>query len=110
MTAGLIVLFFLAFYLILVPQWRLPAHPVWNWLGRLTYPLYLLHGLGAGLLAPLKDKVNSHLLLGVSIAAVLLLAWAAHALVERPLSRRLGQWLTHLLARRRHAAQLPVNV
>ncbi|MDO7845891.1 acyltransferase [Hymenobacter sp. M29] len=98
LTAGLIVLFFLVLYCILVRQWRLPAHPVWGWLGSLTYPLYLLHGTGAAVLGPLAGRLNSYLLLGGALALVLLLAGAAHALVERPLSRRLGPWLAQLLA------------
>ncbi|RYU80475.1 acyltransferase family protein [Hymenobacter persicinus] len=109
-AAGLIGLFFLAFYLIFGAQWRLPAQPVWSWLGRLTYPLYLLHGLGAVLLGPLNGKVNSYLLLGAALIIVLLVAWAAHVFVEQPLGRRLGQGLTHWQARRKAAARLPVQV
>jgi peptidoglycan/LPS O-acetylase OafA/YrhL len=93
LTAGLITLFFLALYLVLVRQWRLPAHPAWGWLGSLTYPLYLLHGLGAVPLAIFKDKLNSYLLLSATLVLVLLLAWAAQVLVEQPLSRLLGRWL-----------------
>lgn len=102
LAAGVIALFFLALYLILVRQWRLPAHPAWAWLGSLTYPLYLLHGVGAAVLGPLNGRLNSYLLLAGTLALVLALAWAAHRLVERPLSRRLGHWLAQLRAGRPH--------
>lgn len=109
LTAGAIALFFLVLYLILVRQWRLPAHPVWGLLGRLTYPLYLLHGVGAAVLGPLAGKLNRDLLLGSALALVLLLAWAAHALVERPLSRRLGHWFRQFMAWSKHGRQSVIS-
>ena len=90
LTAGIIALFFLVLYLILVQRWRLPVPAVWSWLGSLSYPVYLLHGIGAAILGPLKGQLNNHLLLGAAVALVLLLAWAVHTLIERPLSRQLG--------------------
>lgn len=93
-TVAIISLFFLIFYFILIRNRRLPAYPIWSWLGSLTYPLYLLHTLGIGILFSLNGKLNSNLLLGGTLAGVLFLAWAAQVLVERPLSRQLGRWLT----------------
>jgi peptidoglycan/LPS O-acetylase OafA/YrhL len=95
-TAGVIALFFLVLYLVLVREWRLPAHPAWGWLGSLTYPLYLLHGLGAAVLGPLAGRANAYLLLGGALVLVLLLARTAHTLVERPLGRWLGRRLPQL--------------
>jgi peptidoglycan/LPS O-acetylase OafA/YrhL len=107
--AAVIALFFMAFYVILIRGWRLPTHPVWSWLGGLTYPLYLLHGLGAAALAPLNGKLNSYLLLSSTLILLLLLCWTAQVLVERPLSLLLGRWLTQLLAWLKRMAQAPVS-
>jgi peptidoglycan/LPS O-acetylase OafA/YrhL len=97
-TAALIALFFLAFYAIVRRKLRLPPHPLWAGLGQLTYPLYLMHAFGAGLLGPLNGKMNKYLLLLGILALVLLVARAVHLLVERPGSRALGWKLNQLIA------------
>ncbi|WP_400191030.1 hypothetical protein [Hymenobacter sp. B81] len=91
-------------------QWRLPAHPGWHGLGQLTYPLYLLHGLaGVVILNPFQHQLPRGLLLIGALAFALLIAWATHIGVERPLSR----WLARGLARRGATPQpvqpLPVS-
>ncbi|MFF4422744.1 acyltransferase family protein [Streptomyces sp. NPDC001549] len=64
----------------------------WRWLphaGALTYPLYLIHMM-AGLTFIhhfRRDVAPVPLVIGVT-AAMLLLAWLIHRLVERPLGRR----------------------
>ncbi|OON67175.1 acyltransferase family protein [Hymenobacter sp. CRA2] len=90
---------FLVFYAIVAG--RLRPHPVWAALGLLTYPLYLLHGLGAIPLNLLSGKVDKYLLLAGTLALVLLVAALAQRLVERPLSLALGRWLNHWLAQQR---------
>jgi peptidoglycan/LPS O-acetylase OafA/YrhL len=97
-TAGIITLFFLAFYALVYQKFRLPAHKCWAWLGHLIYPLYLLHGLGAVPLGLLNGAVNKYLLLLGSLILVLVVAWAAHQLVERPLGRVLNRRLRQLAA------------
>jgi peptidoglycan/LPS O-acetylase OafA/YrhL len=109
-TAMVIALFFLAFYLILLRDWRLPIHPIWNWLGGLTYPLYLLHMLGAAALMPLANELNNYLLLSSTVVALLLLCWLVQAQFERPLSRLLTRGLTPLLAWLKRGSQLPTSV
>lgn len=91
-----IALCFLAFYGIVTGRLRLRPHPAWAALGLLTYPLYLLHGLGAVPLKLLNGKVDKYLLLAGTLALVLLVAALAQRLVERPLSQALGHWLARL--------------
>lgn len=63
----------------------------WRWLttaGLLTYPFYLLHEhLGWYVITWLSDRgVDPHVVLVVTIAGMLGLAWLVHRLVERPLA------------------------
>ncbi|MFI8388424.1 acyltransferase family protein [Streptomyces sp. NPDC085540] len=65
----------------------------WRWLphaGALTYPLYLIHMMAGLTFIHLfrHDVAPVPLVIGV-IAAMLLLAWLVHRLVERPLGRLL---------------------
>ncbi|MFJ8209135.1 acyltransferase family protein [Streptomyces sp. NPDC096033] len=66
----------------------------WRWLphaGAVSYPLYLIHMMvGLTVIHHFRDRVAPvPLALGTG-GCVLLLAWALHRLVERPLGRRLG--------------------
>ncbi|MBP2708488.1 acyltransferase [Microbispora sp. RL4-1S] len=65
----------------------------WRWLtalGALTYPLYLFHHhLGFLLIGWLRPLLGNRLTLPVVVAAVVLVAYAVHRLVERPLQPRL---------------------
>ncbi|WP_298889191.1 acyltransferase [uncultured Serinicoccus sp.] len=61
----------------------------WAWLtaaGALTYPLYLVHGqFGFFVIDTLGGRIDSHVVLALASSLSLLLAWAVHRLVERPL-------------------------
>ncbi|MFB7629661.1 acyltransferase family protein [Streptomyces sp. NPDC056149] len=65
----------------------------WRWLvtaGSLTYPLYLLHMyIGFTLIDQLRHRVPALVLLPSIVVFMLLLSYAVHRLVERPL----GKWL-----------------
>ncbi|MEW1657667.1 acyltransferase [Streptomyces sp. NPDC093707] len=65
----------------------------WSWLttaGSLTYPLYLLHMyIGFTLIDLLRNRVPALVLLPSIVVFMLLLSYAVHRLVERPL----GKWL-----------------
>ncbi|MEH0576415.1 acyltransferase [Streptomyces sp. B21-108] len=62
----------------------------WRWLvtaGSLTYPLYLMHyAAGTALISRLRDEMDARLLVAVVLAGFLLLSWAAHRFVERPVA------------------------
>ncbi|MET9775080.1 acyltransferase [Streptomyces sp. NPDC006367] len=70
----------------------------WTWLttaGALTYPLYLLHeSIGWEVFARLQYTVDPRVLLGATVAGMLLLSYLVHKWVEKPLSRRLKVALT----------------
>ncbi|MFE9188966.1 acyltransferase family protein [Micromonospora sp. NPDC007208] len=70
-------------------QWRGLAT-----IGALTYPLYLIHSAnGRTVIRHLRDDVPPWLLLGGVVIGTLLLAYAVHLFVERPLSRALRNGL-----------------
>jgi peptidoglycan/LPS O-acetylase OafA/YrhL len=64
----------------------------WNWVssaGALTYPFYLLHGgIGFVIIYWLYERLewSAHIVLPLTLAATLLLAWLVHRFVERPLA------------------------
>lgn len=96
----LVTLFFGVF--LLVVQRRLTLQPTrWlAWAGALTYPIYLLHhNIGYIALQHLGGRVNKYGLLTGLLAAVLVLAYLLHVLIERRYSKMLGQKLSALLAR-----------
>lgn len=76
--------------------------------GALTYPVYLLHHqIGLTVIGRLHDRVPPWILLGTVVAAVLLLSYATHRLVERPLARALRRGLGTSFARIRAADASP---
>ncbi|WP_046246832.1 acyltransferase family protein [Hymenobacter terrenus] len=92
--------FFVAFLLIINRKLRLGYARLLTWAGALTYPIYLLHhNMGFVILQRLGGKVDKHLLLITLLAAVFLLAYGLHVLVERRYSTALGQKLQQLLAK-----------
>ncbi|CAB45339.1 MULTISPECIES: acyltransferase family protein [Streptomyces] len=65
----------------------------WRWLptaGALTYPLYLLHeSIGWEVFHRYQYTVNQWVLVGGTLAGVLVLSYLVHRLVEKPMSKRL---------------------
>ncbi|RZK09910.1 MAG: hypothetical protein EOO56_29810 [Hymenobacter sp.] len=96
----LVTLFFGVFLLIVLRRLQLrPARWI-TWAGALTYPIYLLHhNVGYVVLQRLGGYVNKYALLTGMLAAVLLLAYLLHTLVERRFSKALGQKINALLAK-----------
>ena len=78
------------------------AYPWYALLGALTYPLYLVHArLGFIVFHRVGPAINRYLLLALTVAAVLGLAYLIHAAVERPVAPILKRFLTGLLEPRR---------
>jgi peptidoglycan/LPS O-acetylase OafA/YrhL len=79
----------------------------WRWIpaaGALTYPLYLFHeSIGWEIFHRLQYTVNHWVLLGGTVAGVLLLAHVVHRLVERPVALRLKHGLNTAFAQVRAA-------
>ncbi|MGC9666975.1 acyltransferase family protein [Planosporangium sp. 12N6] len=69
----------------------------WRWLtvaGVLTYPVYLMHqNIGLTIIRGLHGSVPKWPLLVGTVTAMLLLAWLAHRLIERPLAPRMKRML-----------------
>lgn len=101
-TLGLITLFFGLFFLIALRKLNLSKFGWLTWLGALTYPLYLVHQhLGYLVFHHLGHSAsNKYALLGGVLLLMLGLAYAIHALVEKPFGKPLGaqvnKWLTYL--------------
>jgi peptidoglycan/LPS O-acetylase OafA/YrhL len=79
----------------------------WRWLpaaGALTYPLYLFHEfIGWEIFHRLQYTVNHWVLLGGTVAGVLLMAHVVHRLVEIPVAVRLKHGLNTAFAQVRAA-------
>ncbi len=55
------------------------------WVGKISYPLYLIHYI---ILYLLKQKVPNFLLrLGITLVISIIIAWGIHALIEVPISK-----------------------
>ncbi|MEU9714015.1 acyltransferase [Streptomyces sp. NPDC047976] len=69
----------------------------WRWLrhaGAVTYPLYLIHMMvGLTVIHHFRDRVAPVPLAFATTAGMLVVAWAVHRFVERPLGRRLATGL-----------------
>jgi peptidoglycan/LPS O-acetylase OafA/YrhL len=70
----------------------------WKWAataGSLTYPFYLFHySVGTTAIHYLRGSVDPRLLVAGVLAAALLLSYAVHRFIERPLTRLLKRGLT----------------
>lgn len=92
--------FFGVFYLVAFRKINLSR---WTWLavpGALTYPLYLLHcDIGVIAFHRLNGHVNKYLLVGTTILLMLVAAHLVHVMLEKRLSKQLGQWLTKTIPR-----------
>lgn len=107
-TAALILLFFALFLGIATGRLQVRESRLSDFLGRLTYPLYLIHqhvgyalitaGVSMGLAARLGA---TPLILGV-MALVVLTAWAVNVGIEQPFGPRLRRWIE---GRRRPASE-----
>ncbi|MFI7500497.1 acyltransferase family protein [Streptomyces sp. NPDC049687] len=77
----------------------------WRWLvtaGSLTYPLYLMHyAAGTAVINRLRDEMDPRLLVALVLTGFLLLSWAVHRLVERPLAGAVKRGLDGAFARAR---------
>ncbi|WP_406107513.1 acyltransferase family protein [Micromonospora globbae] len=85
----------------------------WRWLttaGALTYPLYLLHEqIGLTVITAARPYVPAWVLLGATVAGLLVLAYLVHRLVERPAAKRLRRALLRSLDNLRAADATPAS-
>lgn len=100
------VLIFTAFMLVMVAVSLGHLDRIrWKWLvtaGCLTYPLYLMHYLaGTAIISRLHGTMDARLLVGLLVAGFLVLSWAVHRVVERPVARVLKRGLDSSFARLR---------
>lgn len=74
----------------------------WKWLtlaGALTYPLYLLHEeIGWAVIDHFRGRLSPSLLIGCVSAAMILLAWTVHRVVEKPVARVLKRAMNRAVA------------
>jgi peptidoglycan/LPS O-acetylase OafA/YrhL len=75
----------------------------WRWLtvaGALTYPLYLIHqDIGFTVITYLRGDMPPLLLIALTFALMLVLAWLIHRLVERPVAPLLKRKLTEAVGK-----------
>jgi peptidoglycan/LPS O-acetylase OafA/YrhL len=92
------------------PSWV--SGPRWVWLGEISFAFYLVHFLvlsaGLQLLGDRKPATPAAFgLLAVLFAVTTLLAWALHALVERPMMKHFSRSRRH---RQQSSAPVPLPV
>lgn len=75
--------------LLILQRLTMLRHPLLLWFGAISYPLYLVHQYVGYALFGVMEKVGMAraVILVVTIAVVLTLAWFLHILVERPSQR-----------------------
>jgi peptidoglycan/LPS O-acetylase OafA/YrhL len=80
------------------------AHPAFRFIADISYPLYVVHGLGGYVMLQLMAGrgVEPHLALGITLVAVFAAAWAIHHFVETP-THRYGQNLARGIMARKKA-------
>lgn len=83
---GIVLGFYLLLLLIVYRRLSLSRFPWVQQLGELTYPLYLVHLLGYGIFRFFRNSAHQWLLLSGVCGLMLLLAWAIHRFVERPVA------------------------
>jgi peptidoglycan/LPS O-acetylase OafA/YrhL len=91
-------LFFVLMFLIVFRKMNLSRFPKLAILGDITYPLYLVHGFGAGLFWFLGNKMNKYAILFVTTALMLVAAWAINKFVEKKLGKLLSNWVSRIFA------------
>ena len=89
---------------------KLPRIPILNFLGNVSYPLYLVHiPLGWALIyAFTRIGLNIHLSLFASAAGCIAASWAVHVAIEEP-ANRWGKKLTDGVGRRRSRDTRPAE-
>ncbi|MFC4944013.1 acyltransferase family protein [Pseudonocardia sp. GCM10023141] len=97
-VAVIIIAIYGVMTLVAIGATRRFALPWFAVLGSLTYPLYLIHAhIGFMLFTLLGPALNRWVLVIGLVTLMLLVAYAIHRLVERPLAPRLRRLLTRLL-------------
>lgn len=83
----------------------------WRWLttaGALTYPLYLVHeNIGFVIIHEFRGRIPALVLVALTAVAMMLLAYAIHRVVERPLGKVLAKKLRGAVEELRLNTPLP---
>jgi peptidoglycan/LPS O-acetylase OafA/YrhL len=87
---------------------RLLQHPAAQWLGKISFSLYLVHVPLLATLAYTLGDGTWWLVGALGVPGSLLAAWAFHAGVERP-SHRLARWIGRLVVSAPRAGFVPVS-
>lgn len=96
----MLCLFYIAFFLIITQSVELKRFSFLGYLGRLTYPLYLIHStIGFILYQRLGGHINKYLILLLLLATMLLIAYTIHTIIEKPLSKLMSSIINKMLAK-----------
>lgn len=107
-VAVIVTLLFVAMTLVAMRKAGPLARMNWTFVGALTYPLYLLHQqIGYTVFNRLYPAVDVHVLLWGTIAAMLLLAYAVNAWIEKPWAPALRHRVAAILAPRAAIPSIP---
>lgn len=107
-VAVIVTLLFVVMTLVALRKAGPLARMNWTLVGALTYPLYLLHQqIGYAAFNRLYPAVDAHVLLWGMVAAMLLLAYAVHAWIEKPCAPALKRRVAAILAPRAALPSIP---
>ncbi|MCO8312599.1 acyltransferase family protein [Pseudomonas mandelii] len=91
---GVIILFFMTFFLIATNKTAAIGNLNWTTLGALTYPLYLLHQMIGFMIFNLAyPMVNPHILLWGTTALMIWASYIIHKRIEVPMARQIKKIL-----------------
>ncbi|MFT7304749.1 MAG: peptidoglycan/LPS O-acetylase OafA/YrhL [Candidatus Azotimanducaceae bacterium] len=91
---GFVTLFYAVFLLVSLNKTGWVNHPMLLPVGALTYPLYLVHqNIGFIVINTLHESINKYVLLVLTIAIAIGLAWAINAVAEKRFGPILKSWL-----------------
>jgi peptidoglycan/LPS O-acetylase OafA/YrhL len=86
-VAGAVTVFFVVMFLIAIRRTGAIGQSRWTVAGAITYPLYLLHqNIGFAVFNAAYPSISRHVLLWMTLALMLALAYTVHIAVERELS------------------------
>ncbi len=89
MIIGVLLIFVIVALAVLTPIRQVNAYWM-TWLGLFTYPLYLMHeAFGWYIITKTSDTYGTHVVLGITLAAVILLSYLVLRFIDQPG----GRWL-----------------
>lgn len=100
-AVAFIWVFYLALYLLCMGKINLKPRASIVTIGALTYPLYLIHNMaGRAIIGTYADVISEEVVIIIVTLLMILISWAIHLLVERPVATPMKNALLAMLDRK----------